>query len=109
MEEESLRRNPEGWNTGESSGRHLGALWRLLEAVLGPAGRHLASLWEASGRPLGGPWEAPGRPLGSLWEALGARGHLDSEMYQNQCVLQRLRSRPPVSHAFWRGDPHDLL
>ena len=50
-----------------ASGRHVGAPWKLLEAVLGLAGEHLGDIWEASGEHLGAPWK--------LLEAiLGLRG-----------------------------------
>ena len=39
-----------------ASGRHVGAPWKLLEAVLGLAGKHLGAIWEASGKHLGAPW-----------------------------------------------------
>ena len=48
-------------------GKHVGAPWKLLEAVLGLAGKHLGATWEASGEHLGAPWR--------LLEAiLGLRG-----------------------------------
>ena len=58
----------------DASGRHVGAPWRLLEALLGLVGKHLGAIWEASGRHLGAPWRL-------LEAALGLRG--------SKCIKER--------------------
>ena len=58
----------------------MGASWKLLEAVLGLAGKHLGATWEASGEHLGAPWR--------LLEAiLGLRGQSNQAdvNYKGKC------------------------
>ena len=57
-----------------SFGKHVGTPWKLLEAVVGLAGKHLGAIWEASGSSLEAPGGNPGaqRPQGP-----GEQGHVE--------------------------------
>ena len=81
----------------ETSGKHLGSIWRHLGDIWKgfgrePSGRHLGDIWGTFGGHLGSIWEASGRHLGGIWEAEAEEAsgsHLEGKSHETSLPLRQ--------------------
>ena len=92
----------------EPSGRHLGGIWKHLEASggiwghLGASGRHLGVIWESSGTHLGVIGEASERPGLPRQPQGDLRGRSLKKCYHSQLKCNFSR-KTQMLHRFFEG------